>query len=140
MYTTIYFDAPAIISPAVHLAFAPLGGLDLEHPQPNFRRELGFKVKAPRQLTLGEVLEVADAIAQHHGVTATKPVNPDDLSQVAAALSKTADAIAAKFGETTVSESAQEFDPAFANPAILLFGLLHWSFDGNNWTNMEFTG
>jgi hypothetical protein len=137
MIIQIFFDAPPNITPAVHKVFAILGGLDLDHPRVNARGEVGYLVTAPRELSQADLLAVAADLAQHFGVEAGKAHYLDDFSQVALAVSRTADAIAATFGVDTPSESAQDFDPAHATTDELLYGLLHWSFDGNNMSNME---
>lgn len=137
MITALYFDAPPKVTQAVHMAFAFLGGLDLDNPQPTPRGEVRFAVKAPCPITNAYVLAIADTLALHFGVVAVQAQNVDDPSQVALAVSRTADAIAVKFGSDTPSESAQDFDPTFTTPDDLLYGLLHWSFEGNNLANME---
>lgn len=94
MLITIYFDAPAKVTPAVHKAFALLGGLDVENPQTNYRDLVGFNVKAPRPLSNADVLDVAKTLAEHFGVEAAGVHDLSDFSQVALAVSQTADAIA----------------------------------------------
>lgn len=137
MITALYFDAPPKVTQAVHMAFAFLGGLDLDNPQTTARGEVRFAVKAPRPLTNAYVLAIADTLAQHFGVVPVPAHDLDDLSQVALAVSQTADAIAVKFGSDAPSASAQDFDPVSTTPDDLLYGLLHWSFEGNNLANME---
>lgn len=142
MIIVVYFDTPAKITPATHKVFAILGGLDLEHPHTNAhtdcRGEVGYLVKAPRELSHADLLAVNNDLAQHFGVAPGQAHHLDDFSQIAKALSQTADAIAATFGcDGAESGSAQDFDPQFASTDDLLYGLLHWSFDGNNMSNME---
>lgn len=138
MITIVYFDAPAKVTPGVHKAFAILGGLDLDHPHTNSRGEVGYLVKAPNELSHADLLAVANDLAQHFGVEPGQAHYLDDFPKIALAMSQTADAIAATFNVANMeSHLAQDFDPDSATNDDLLYGLVHWSFDGNNMTSME---
>lgn len=140
MIIAIYFDSPAIVTPATLKTFAILGGLDLEHPHVTARGDVKYLVKKPSTLSHADLLAVANDLAQHFGVAPCQAHYLDDFSQIAKAMSQTADAIAATFGVPGAGMGLnlpQDFDPKSASKDDLLYGLLHWSFDGNNMANME---
>jgi hypothetical protein len=141
MLSRLSFDSPAQITPAVNLAVECLGGLELSAAElESVRNQVSYPLKTPRELTLADILETNRKLAAHFGVAFEGPANPEDFAEVAVATEKLARSIA------SISDNAwdelgciDDFCPAsHANTDSLLYGILHWSFDGNNLSGAAF--
>lgn len=135
MLSKLYFDVPARVTPAIHLAVECLGGLDLTNPESRPEHgQIGFALKVPRELTLADILAVNQKLATHFNTNAATPDDETSFASVAQATELTAQAIAQLSGNDWEGTGCiDEFSPAGSTDE-LLYGLLHWSFDGNNLT------
>lgn len=136
MLTTIYFDTPPVITPAVTVAFAHMGGLDLENPQVGYREFTGYALKAPRVLSHEDVLAIARDVAQLHGLTVDAPDDIRDFGQVADTVRRVAEKLAGEL--PGYAEGEQDFDRWQADTSDLVYGLLTLSGDDNNIGNAAY--
>lgn len=141
---TVFFGEPApVITPAIGIIFAPLGGLDLLQPVKWHRFGMnicedyvGFPAKAPKDMTFAGVYEVAVALAAHFGVAPAKPEDQSD-GGLYWAVSRTVRAIAEKNRGESLEGLMFGVDMDFDDPDEMLFRLCGDIQDGNNVANYQ---
>lgn len=139
---TVFFDEPApVVTEAVHLVFALVGGLDLAQPTKYHRYGLnicedfiGYPVKAPKEVSFEEIHAVTVQLANLFGVAAVMPAESSELG-MREAINHTMRAVAVKNGKDLTGFSYLSLEIQDFDTDDLLFHLCENIGDGNNVTN-----